>query len=513
MRSLLFIFILACGSLSSQTGEHLIWHDEFRHDSLDVTKWVYDIGNGANGWGNNELQYYTNNGQNVKVEDGLLKIIGKQQAFGGFNYTSGKIKTKGKFAFNSGRIEIKAKFPSGQGLWPAVWMLPEDNFYGTWPVGGEIDIIEILGHETNKVHGTLHYGRYWPNNQMTGSSFTIGAPDFASDFHIFEMEWTENSIKWSVDGTMYNEIAINDISNDLWPFDQDFHLIMNLAIGGNWPGSPNGSTPWPAEMHVEYVRLFQNTDDVYISGRDHVHKDATNVSYKVLDIPGASYFWIVPSGASITSGQGTNEILVDWTNAGGTIEVEIDKCCSMYPISLTVNVLESECSSNIYDANGNKLLHWTQMDGSLNELILNPSANAVNSSSHTAFYARNAGAQYDVLRFVTDIIGDASVFENGTIKFEMDVHTSAPIGTEILIQLEDHELAQNSFPAGRHSVYQTFTSVQNQWHTLTFDYSWSPDGNVSDHKINDLLFLFAPNTFTGHSFYIDNIRISDPSCQ
>ena len=509
----LLILLSFTVSLNSQLCEHLVWHDEFRSSSLDLSKWDFDIGTGNGGWGNNELQYYTSSSQNVKVEDGLLKICALDDGFGGMSFTSARIVTRGKFAFNSGRVEAKVKLPSGQGIWPAFWMLPEDNVYGTWPVSGEIDIIEMLGQDPNKVYGTVHYGRYFPNNQMTGNDYIKSGPNFSEEFHVFSFEWKPDTLTWSVDGVMYNQITRNDIANDFWPFDQDMHFLLNVAVGGNWPGPPNTSTTFPAEMHVDYIRVFQKPENLIISGSKTVLSNTEQVEYRINPVQGSNYVWTVPADASIESGQGTNEILVNWGSTSGTVEVETDKCCCLQNTGLDVSVKSLDCSSNIYDSNGNKELHWVSVDGNLNELILNPASNTVNSSSHCARYDRNPGVQYDVLRFLTNIVEDASNFESGNLKIEMDVYTSAPVGTEILVQFENHELAQNAFPTGRHSIYQDFTTAQNQWHTLSFDYLWSPDSNVEDKSINDFLFLFAPNSNSSDFFYFDNLRIVDSNCQ
>ncbi|MEM7162538.1 MAG: family 16 glycosylhydrolase [Bacteroidota bacterium] len=498
-------------TLFGQECEHLIWHDEFRGNALDTDKWDFDIGTGNNGWGNNELQYYTNSNQNVLVEDGLLKIRALNQSFGGSNYTSSRIVTRGKFAFSSGRIEAKMKLPSGQGIWPAFWMLPEEWKYGIWPSSGEIDIVELLGQEPNKVYGTLHYGPYYPNNQMTGANYTIGSPNFADDFHVFSLEWTESIMKWSVDGVEYNSISKNDINWEFWPFNQDMHMLLNVAVGGNWPGPPNGSTTFPAEMQVEYIRVFQTLSELIIDGRETVIEGAAT-SYKVAPLSSTTFNWTVPAGASILSGQGSNEISVLWGNQGGTIEVETDKCCCMQIASRQVEVKEMNCEANILNANGDDELYWIRKDGDFDENIVVPNPNSVNNSSLCHRYTRNPGAQYDVLNFVTELIDNAAQFESGTLLFELDVYTAASPGTEILIQLEEHEAALGSFPAGRHSVYKAVTQQQNQWHSLVFSYDWSPDTTTPDNAINHLLFLFAPNSNNNSQFYIDNFRVRDTTC-
>jgi beta-glucanase (GH16 family) len=242
----------------------LVWSDEFEADTLDTSKWSYQYGTGAQyglvGWGNNELQYYTDRHENIYVEDGKLHIVARQEQYNNQNYTSARIRTIHQGDWTYGRFEIRAKLPEGRGLWPAIWMMPTDNVYGGWAASGEIDIMELLGHQPNVVHGTLHYGGQWPNNVHTGASFTLPEGNFSDDFHTFTLEWREGSIRWFVDGQLYQ------LQNNWYtdghpfpaPFDERFHMILNVAVGGNWPGSPDHTTVFPQSMIVEYVRVYQD---------------------------------------------------------------------------------------------------------------------------------------------------------------------------------------------------------------------------------------------------------------
>ncbi len=241
----------------------LVWSDEFEGTELDNSKWSYQTGTGTEygleSWGNNEEQYYRE--ENVKVEEGNLVITARQQSFGGKGYTSGRIRTLGKGDWTYGRVEFRAKMPRGQGLWAAVWMLPTDEVYGGWAASGEIDIMEFLGHETTKVHGTLHFGGAYPNNQYKGTSFETTGWPFSSEFHEFAMEWEEGEMRWYVDGILYQTLGEGDWNTSGHPFpapfDQRFHLLVNLAVGGNWPGSPDASTDFPQELVLEYIRVYQ----------------------------------------------------------------------------------------------------------------------------------------------------------------------------------------------------------------------------------------------------------------
>ncbi|MEZ5071602.1 MAG: family 16 glycosylhydrolase [Bacteroidales bacterium] len=240
---------------------HLVWADEFEGESLDPEKWSYQTGTGSEygltDWGNNEGQYYRE--QNVSVADGFLTITARKEDFGGKDYTSGRIRSAEKGDWTYGRIEFRAKMPVGQGMWAAVWMLPTDAVYGGWAASGEIDILEYLGHETDKVYGTLHYGGPWPNNQSTSNSFTLDEGDFSGEFHDFALEWTEGKMRWFVDGERYQTLTAWSSSGGSYPapFNRRFHLLVNLAVGGDWPGYPNSSTSFPQELVLDYIRVYQ----------------------------------------------------------------------------------------------------------------------------------------------------------------------------------------------------------------------------------------------------------------
>ncbi|MBP6796233.1 MAG: glycoside hydrolase family 16 protein, partial [Saprospiraceae bacterium] len=250
---------LIAGIVYSQCPK-LVWADEFNGTELDLTKWSYQIGDGCDinlcQWGNNELQWYTSNKENVDVSNGTLKIKAVRQTLNNKNYTSGRIRSINKGDFKYGRIEARMKLPIGQGIWPALWMLPTDNVYGGWPRSGELDIMEYLGHEPNKVHATLHFGNPWPNNSSTTKSYSKPLSKLSDGFHEIVLEWKENELKWFIDGYLYATKTNLDLNGHQWPFDQKFHLLLNLAVGGNWPGNPNASTVFPQTFEVDYVRVY-----------------------------------------------------------------------------------------------------------------------------------------------------------------------------------------------------------------------------------------------------------------
>ncbi len=261
----LIALAIACRYTQAQSWS-LVWSDEFDGTELDTNSWSYQTGTGTAyglpaGWGNNELQYYTNRTSNVSVSGGTLKITAIEQNFGGEAYTSGRIRTLGLRDFLYGRIEASIKLPSTSGVWPAFWMLPTDSPYGGWASSGEIDIVESVNTATT-IYGTIHHGAPWPNNQSNGNAVTTGI-DYALGFHEYAIEWEPDEIRWYLDGALFHTVTSNQwfssvaTGNPRAPFDVPFHLLLNVAVGGNFPGDPNGSASYPQTLEVDYVRVFE----------------------------------------------------------------------------------------------------------------------------------------------------------------------------------------------------------------------------------------------------------------
>lgn len=235
-------------------GYTLVWSDEFTGNTLNTNDWNYEIGNGSAGWGNNELEYYTNNTKNVFVSNGNLIIEARKESISGFNFTSARLTTQNKKQFQYGRIDIRAKLPKGKGVWPALWMLGSNINSVPWPGCGEIDIMELLGHEPNKVYSTMHYGIAAHGSK--GNSFSLSSGSFYDQFHVFSMIWEADKIQVFVDDIPELVVNKSEIGSD-YPFNAPFFFIMNVAVGGNWPGSPDNTTVFPQRMIVDYVRVFQ----------------------------------------------------------------------------------------------------------------------------------------------------------------------------------------------------------------------------------------------------------------
>jgi beta-glucanase (GH16 family) len=233
----------------------LVWSDEFEGKELDRSKWKFETG--GNGFGNNELQFYTDRIENTTLDRGSLVIEARAEKYRNRQYTSAKLQSKMSWTY--GRFEFRAKLPRGRGVWPALWMMPDDmTKYGGWPSCGEIDILEQLGHEPNRVYGTLHFGN---PHRSKGASVALKSGSLSDDFHEYALEWFPGEIRWLVDGELYQ--AQNDWftsgAGSAWPapFDRAFYLQLNVAVGGNWPGSPDGETVWPQKLMVDYVRVFK----------------------------------------------------------------------------------------------------------------------------------------------------------------------------------------------------------------------------------------------------------------
>jgi beta-glucanase (GH16 family) len=266
----------------------LVWSDEFEGDRIDPLKWAFDIGNGffdyqhqawVPGWGNEELQYYTHEPENVFVKDSLLTIRALKESLHGCGYTSARLKTRTRdgtplFTKLYGRFEFRAKVPWGKGLWPALWLLPQSDFYGGWAASGEIDVMEIVGEKPHEVLNSIHFGSAYPKRSLITHVHPLPGGSTVADWHVYTVEWEPGEIRfyvddvhtatrdhwWSCSKTLDGQGIEARRASDLnaWPapFDQPFYLLMNVAVGGNFPGAPNAATRFPAELVVDYVRVY-----------------------------------------------------------------------------------------------------------------------------------------------------------------------------------------------------------------------------------------------------------------
>jgi beta-glucanase (GH16 family) len=487
----------------------LVWADEFDGNTLNSSNWSHQIGDACDmgfcGWGNNELQYYRE--QNTSVKDGILTISARREAFASRQYTSSRIRTKNKISVKYGRIESRMKMPIGKGIWPALWMLPENDVYGGWPKSGEIDIMEYLGHEPNKIHGTLHYGQDSPNNRNTSQSFTTNGPGFNEDYHIYAMEWNPTSIKWFIDGYLYSTKTTADLGGSFWPFIEKFHFLINCAVGGNWPGNPDGNTVFPQEFKVDYVRVFDLTDQPYLSGNLSVDQGSTQTYTINKPQANSTYTWTIPSDAKITAGAGTNAITVLWGNNSGKVSVEIKNTCSTSTQYVDVKS-EAPLVGGLVFENFDTPGRITRVfqNGTFVDDFPNPAKTAANNSNLVGQYKRNGSNQYDVLVYDVKDIKNAAEYINGQKVFGIDIYTAAPENTQILLQMENKARAAGNYPIGRHSRFVGTIKKKNEWHKVYFTLLDQPDVATSNTAIDQFVFLFASNSFTSDVYHFDNFE-------
>lgn len=235
----------------------LVWSDEFSGNSLDLSSWNQEIGTGSGGWGNNELETYTNSLKNTFVSNGNLIIEARKENIATSNYSSGRMTTQNKKFFKFGRIDIRAKLPVTKGIWPALWMLGSNISSAGWPACGEIDIMELIGTTPSTVFGTLHWSSIGGSHVSKGANLKLLSGDYSKEFHVFSIIWGENYIQWLIDDQKYLDISISDLGVAPYPFNADQFFIFNVAVGGNWPGPPDGTSEFPQRMFVDYVRVFQ----------------------------------------------------------------------------------------------------------------------------------------------------------------------------------------------------------------------------------------------------------------
>jgi len=323
--------LLALGTQKSFTQCYeLIWSEEFNYTGFPDSKtWNMEVGD--NDGANNEKQWYTqNDSDNCYVDSGRMVIRALKESMGGQAYTSARINTRGKVDFSYGKVEARLKLPYGQGIWPAFWMLGASFGQVGWPKCGEFDIMEMIGGidpRDRTTYGTNHWANASGAHAYKGGSKTLPAGNkFADDYHLFSYTWDKTKAVWYLDGVQF--YTMNITAADMTEFHQNYFIILNLAVGGDWPGYPNATTVFPQKFEVDYVRVYQLLNKDTIEGKDSVLTKEKSLSYSITPVEGREYSWTVPAGVSLVSKPDSNAVLVDWGCEGGDIVCNVTTSCS-----------------------------------------------------------------------------------------------------------------------------------------------------------------------------------------
>jgi len=552
---------------------NLLWNDEFNNEQLNELNWEIMEGDGCNygicnGWGNGELEIYKKD--NIFIENNQLIIEARKEKIekddNNVIYTSGRMRSLHKFDMDYGVIEARIRIPEGQGLWPAFWMLPSnDNM--VWPHDGEIDIMENVGKEKGTYHGTIHYSGKNGNHLYSGTSIhpyvnTYDDNDNDDNFYIFSIEKQKGKIYWMKDGYVYFERSINDINNnnnELWPFENNkFHIIINLAIGGNWPGNPDDTTIFPQRIVIDYIRYYNklpfgkiigpaivsssssssnndnsmNNNDVVYTVKDINHHN--NVKWK--ELPSANV-------QSIEKYNDKNEIKLNFDNSSsysGYLSVEITNNCIIqhhdheeeqiqkqqtFRIGITV-VKYIYSFIAIKDHHSDKSL-MIDSSGTF-DIIDNPdTTSSINASPSCLFYTRDSKSLFDTIVIKPVYIYDPMFYINSTLYLSIDLlhyHDDdndsmlLDYSYDIILQLEDstiRSLPDSEYPKGVHSRYVLHVSSSSSatnakdtkptWKRYYFNYFDQLDTESNITSIDTITLLFEPNTYSDNKFYFANL--------
>lgn len=510
---LFFLFLLSAAGTTQLYAqcEKIKWQDEFDGPNVDLSKWEFETGGG--GWGTGQLDYATNRPENVRIENGKLILEIRKEDYNGSQYTSGRLRTYKKADFQYGRIEARVKGVYSQGNGFAFWLLGSDFESIWWPKCGEIDIFENTGKVPSKNIGTAHYEESYGHAFSQGSYTLAGGARYADDFHTTAIEWSPTYVKWYMDGNLYHTLDLTQPINGYRPFNRPFFIILSVGMGGSYSGPPDATTINPMKAEIEYVRVYEGTYSTYINGSSLVYQGAQSKEYSVNVAPaGYTFNWTVPTGATIASGQGTNKITVNWssTAAGGDVKVAVaSSTCGTNNYTLNVKTQAPFVTDKVFDNFETATADFTYaaMSGTLTRQVTNPASNAVNSTPRVGRYVRNSAEQYDYITIQNVKAQPIGEFVYGKRKVVMDIYTDAPVGTKVSMNFENSKVANGTnYPSGRYAIFDAVTTKQNQWETIEFNYSSSPDIYGSAAEVDQWILLFAPVSNSGHTFHIDNIR-------
>ncbi len=484
----------------------LFWADEFDSTAVNTNYWTLTDAGG--GFGNQEIQYYQP--ENATVSDGLLHIkMAEETVIDGsttYNYTSAKLWTNQKITFEYGRIESRIKMPDAVGSWPAFWMLGANYNSIGWPLCGEIDVMEWVGRGPNVATGSIFFEGTWPDNHLSTPYQIPAGGSYIDEFHIFAIEWEPNEIRYYVDSNHYATYTDNSIAPKDWLFNHDFFLILNCAVGGTGGGNIIDFVS-PQFMEVDYVRVYSlpaTADSIFIEGPTNVLENSTDEIYKTTYFPNTTYDWMVPNGATMTEGVGTHEISVDFGTEGGVVKVIATNTCGTLTDSLEVTIQEDNCTIVYDDFDSIRNVEY-ESTGVLTDSVENPAPDSVNSSALVARYERSEEEVYDVLSIKNIALESALVYEDDSRVLYMDVLTSAPIGTQITLQLESSALNSGAYPQGRRSSYIGYVHKQDAWHTIRFYFDQVISTSTQPEEVDYIAVLFDPGNTSSDTYYIDNL--------
>jgi beta-glucanase (GH16 family) len=486
--------------------DELVWSDDFDKDGAPDSKfWSYDLGTGQNGWGNSELQSYTNNAENVRISGGRL-IIDAIKRNGA--WTSARIKTHGKLNFKYGRIEFRAKLPRGSGTWPALWLLGESITTKGWPACGEIDVMEHVGKWHGEVHSALHTPSSHGNTQNISKIFV---PDVSENFHIYAAEWTPDAIKFFVNDKLFYTYAPAVKDDRTWPFEESF-IIINLAMGGSFGSDPkfetggmkNGVDPSlsSARLEVDYVRVYQQFQNLQIRGEKYISSTVPSYKYSANKLNNASYNWIVPQGAEILSGQGTSEVNVNWGNVDGELKLNLSyegqNLEQHFPVK---KILKPDGETYLINDFSNYVEEEWSYSGGNFQLI--PQEKALKINYNISNPGNLPGVTYSMDRPV-DLINHSH--------FSISLRTLNKSGTVIArVDLED---VDGRITSGN-NVFMLFPVIDdNEFYNYHYDFKprfGTSEGQVNGHKIKKVKIFLNYGIFGSpgqDSVWVNSISIS-----
>jgi beta-glucanase (GH16 family) len=329
------IFMLVIITAAYSQDRVLVWSDEFDGTTPNRSFWSFETGTQGC------LHYSTDRPENTQVTGGELHLIALEESYQGYDYTASIIKTTRAVYWKYGLIEARIKLPATTGFCPSFWLLAENNIYGWWPESGEIDIMEHPTNQPDQIFGTVHTGKY---NYFTGTS-PVGdhttVPDAESAFHTYGIEWTPEKIDFYVDDVKYFTFENEHSGYMAWPFDQPFYILLGMGVGGDWAGPPDETTVFPGIMQVDYVRVYQYVDEISVCGSDYVLPGSAAVQYNAPLLDDAEYSWSVTGGASVSSGQGTHRIAVDWDDLSGEVQLTMTTAQGNTTIEYPVETVSS----------------------------------------------------------------------------------------------------------------------------------------------------------------------------